>query len=203
LTEQNNGSPPRIEITLEVDYGDYRASVSGFLDSERDAKPLIAELTKAIAVVNASKTDIEKALKGVSISKPKTLGLHPAEPSTSEPSPATPLPSEGKAGILEFSEDDVRFPPSAFKVLGFPEAIALLMYEIGSPLMPARITLLINRGFKYIDAKNVSSCLTNRTRYKLPGFVIREKAGWRLTGSGRAWVENEIIPKLGPQSGGS
>jgi len=196
MTDQDKGLPPRVEIALEADYGTFRASVSGFLDRDGDAKSLVAALARALAEVNESRKDIDEALKGVHRAKAQAPEPRQAQPSQSGPPKESALPARGKAGILEFSENDVRYPPSAFKILGFPEAIALLMYEIDLPLMPARISFLINRGFKHIDPKNISSCLTNKTRYKLPKYVIRESAGWRLTGSGRVWVENEIIPSL-------
>jgi len=196
MTGQNPTSSAILDITLEVDLGAYKVRVSGNIRPEGDISPLVSELTSAIAGVIAHKTQIEEALKEVKILKSGVAKPTPAEPPAPMPPSEIRLPSKGRAGILEFSENDVRYPPSAFKVLGFPEAIALLMYEVDAPLMPARITLLVNRGFKHIDAKNVSSCLTNKTRYKLPIHVIREKDGWRLTGAGKAWVESEVVPKL-------
>jgi len=201
MTEVKTGEPA-IEVVLEVDYGTFKAAVRGVLAENCDIKALTTALSRALQVVENSKPEIDKLMAEKGRLKPSIPGLKPVIQRPQSEGEVV-LPSKGKAGILEFAENDVRYPPTTFKELGFPEAIALLLYEVDSPMMPSQITKLINRGFKPIDPKNVSSCLSNRTRYKLPNYVIREKDGWRLTGSGRAWVESDVLAKLTARVGGT
>jgi hypothetical protein len=105
------------------------------------------------------------------------------------------LPPKGKQGILEFGDNDVRFPNQAFNRLTFEEAIGLLLLEVGVPLTSTQIAHLISRGFKKIDA-NATRVYLMQERRKLRRYVIREGDGFRLTGQGTHWVTTEIIPKL-------
>jgi hypothetical protein len=105
------------------------------------------------------------------------------------------LPKKGKLGILEFGEKEVRFPAQAISVLTFEQAIGLLLFEVNAPLLPSVITFLIGRGFKKSDPRNIRAYLTSG-HFKLKRYVIKEQAGYRLTGEGMKWVQDEILPKL-------
>ena len=109
------------------------------------------------------------------------------------------LPSKGKLGNLEFSSRDVRFPSSSYGRLTFDDAIGLLLCEVDAPMTPADITVLISRGFRKTDPRNVRGYLTSST-HRLKQYVIREGDGYRLTNEGVNWVKTEVLPKLSSQT---
>ena len=119
---------------------------------------------------------------------------------TTRPSPGAKsselnLPTKGRLGLLEFTESEVRFPSAAIVKLTVPEATALLLFEVGGPLKKMDIDSLVNRGFKRVRPDVLKNYLTSK-KYPLARMVIRQEDGYRLTGEGDKWVEDQIVPKL-------
>jgi hypothetical protein len=107
------------------------------------------------------------------------------------------LPSRTKLGKIEFSEDGLKFPPTYFEALTVDEAMGLLLYEIGKPVRPAIITILMTKGWKKIAPNNVRARLTGKgPSYILAKYVVKEEEGYRLTGEGSSWIRGTVAPKL-------
>lgn len=109
------------------------------------------------------------------------------------------LPSKGRLGKIEFSSDGLKFPPTSFEAFTLDDAIGLLLYELGKPVRPAIITIILTKGWKKVTPNGVRARLTGKgASYVLSKYVVKEGDGYRLTGEGNEWTKGTVVPKLEP-----
>ncbi|MGA1974109.1 MAG: hypothetical protein ABSG92_00525 [Conexivisphaerales archaeon] len=205
-TEMTKGPEPiPVDVILELELDGMKFRVKATKTADVSSEAFIASIKNALSTVSMYKNELIEASRSFKASAtdaspiPKAVKGKPSKTSvvaTGGQFPDVELPPKGIAGVLEFSKTEVRFPEIAVRKLSFQEAIGLLLYEIGEPIGPNQVDRLINRGFRRIKINNTYACFTVKSRYKLPNYVIREPTGYRLTGPGKVWVENEIIPSL-------
>jgi hypothetical protein len=70
-----------------------------------------------------------------------------------------------------------------------------LMYVMKKPLRPIEIANLLTSGWKKITDNSVNVYFTDGKK-NLKQFVVRTDEGYILTGAGKNWVENVVLPKL-------
>lgn len=100
------------------------------------------------------------------------------------------------AGVIEYGSDGrphITVPPEK---LTAKEVIGLLLYaKSPNPISMSELTELVINNWKSVDMPYISSNLS-----MMKAFVIKEGSrgsfSYKLSGSGKSWVENELLPKL-------
>ena len=179
-----------VEVTIELNLTPAKITIRGTTSDRQNEDRFLRPLQSAIQALMACKAEIKEAMAEFmpTLPSPKAAVREQLE--------ARPL-ERGAVGILEFTEEEVKFPPEAIERLTGEEAVALLLYEFGKPMKPALISQLINKGFKKLSDNVIRAYLTAKGgQYRLPRYVIKEADGYRLTAQGKGWVEKEVIAKL-------
>jgi len=114
-----------------------------------------------------------------------------------QPSPISVAPSIPEvAGVIEYGSNGtphIIVPPDK---LTAREVIGLLLYaKSPNPVSMSELTKLVGINWKDVGAPYISSNLS-----QMRAFIIKEGGrgsySYKLSGSGKNWVENELLPKL-------
>jgi len=185
-----------VEVTIEVNLPPGKINIKGVSggvdDKERFSKPLQTAINALISCGDSIKKATE--LLSVEPRRKKARRTELAAVKREIPGGEFKLPPKGKVGILEFTEDAVKFPVKATRELDIQEAIGLLLYEVDKPMSPSIITKYIN-DFKKVGYGTVRSFLTSKNK-KLQKLVIKQREGYKLTREGEQWVRDHVIPKV-------
>jgi len=154
-----------------------------------------------ISVEGDSPTDLRNALISIGISEESinnildTLKQKLQAPVL--PSPISVAPSKPEvAGVIEYGSNGkphIIVPPDK---LTAREVIGLLIYaKSPNPLSMSELTELVVNNWKSVGSPYISSNLS-----QMRAYVIKEgergSYSYKLSGSGKNWVENELLPKL-------
>lgn len=101
-----------------------------------------------------------------------------------------------QAGIIEYQSDGTPHISVSTDKLSAREVIGLLLYaKSPSAVSLNELTRLMADNWKNYDISSVSANLV-----QMKAFVIKEgergSYAYRLSGSGKNWIENELLPKL-------
>jgi hypothetical protein len=169
----------KLRLTFRTHYGEI--SIEG--DSLSDFKNTLAEIgishDNVQSIVNAIISQIEaKDVLVVSV---------PISVTSSKPE---------LSGVIEYGSDGVphiTIPPDN---LTARDVIGLLLYaKSPNAISMGELAKLVINNWKNVDMSQISSNLS-----QMRAFVIKEGArgsfSYRLSGSGKNWIENELLPKL-------
>lgn len=111
--------------------------------------------------------------------------------------PISVTPSKPElTGVIEYTTDGkprITIQPS---LLTSKDVIGLILYaKSPNSVSMKEITDLVAENWRSVEMPYISATLT-----KMRGFVIKEGSRgsymYKLSGSGRNWIENELLPKL-------
>jgi hypothetical protein len=111
--------------------------------------------------------------------------------------PVSVTPSKPEVtGVIEYTDDGkphIIVPPTS---LTAREVIGLILYaKSPNPVSMSELTELVVNNWKSVEMPYISSNLN-----QMRAFVIKEGSrgsfSYKLSGSGRNWIENELLPKL-------
>jgi hypothetical protein len=172
----------KFRLSIKTYYGEM--SVEG--DSLSDFKHSLSEMGFSSdvidSVINAAVSSIRR--KDVTISIP--IPIASSKPELS--------------GIIEYLSDGTPHISVPTDKLSAKEVIALLLYaKSPNAVSMNELASLVVNNWKNVPITHVSANLS-----RMRAYVIKEGArgsySWRLSGSGRNWVENELLPKLKPMT---
>jgi hypothetical protein len=154
-----------------------------------------------ISVEGDSSTDLRNTLLSIGISEESINRIMETVKqklqSPVAPTSVTVAPSKPEAtGIIEYGTNGtphIIVPPER---LTAREVIGLLLYaKSPNSVSMSELTELVANNWKSVEMPYISSNLS-----QMRAFVIKEGSrgsySYRLSGSGKSWVENELLPKL-------
>jgi hypothetical protein len=154
-----------------------------------------------ISVEGDSPTDLRNTLLSLGISEEsinKLLETVKQRLQTPElPIPVSVAPSKPEViGVIEYGSDGIPHITVSPDKLTAKEVIGLLLYaKSPNPISMSELAELVVNNWKSVEMPYVSSNLN-----MMKAFVIKEGSrgsfSYKLSGSGRNWVENELLPKL-------
>jgi len=112
------------------------------------------------------------------------------------PIPISVTPSKPEvAGVIEYGSDGmphITVPPDK---LTAREVIGLLLYaKSPNPVSMTELTQLVVNNWRSVEMPRISSTLN-----KMRAYIIKEGTrgyySYKLSGLGKMWVENELLPK--------
>lgn len=168
----------KLRLTFRTHYGEI--SVEG--DSLSDFKKMLADIgiseDNMESIVSTMISQIES--KDVIVRIP--VSITPSKPELS--------------GVIEYGSDGVphiTIPPDN---LTAKDVIGLLLYaKSPNAISMSELTKLVINNWKNVEMPYISSNLS-----QMRAFVIKEGArrsySYKLSGSGKNWIENELLPKL-------
>lgn len=168
----------KIRLTFRTHYGEI--SIEG--DSLSDFKNTLTEIgisqDNVESIVNAMISQIET--KDVIVRIPVSV-------TSSKPE---------LSGVIEYGSDGlphITIPPDN---LTARDVIGLLLYARSpNAISMSELTKLVINNWRNVDMGQISSNLS-----QMRAFVIKEGVrgsfSYRLSGSGKNWIENELLPKL-------
>jgi len=158
-----------------------------------------------ISVEGDSPTDLRNTLLSIGVAEESIDGIIEAVKqklqSPVAPTPVTITPSKPEAtGVIEYGTNGkphITIPPEK---LTAREVIGLILYaKSPNPVSMGELTELVANNWKSVEMPYISSNLS-----QMRAFVIKEGSrgsySYRLSGSGKSWIENELLPKLKPAS---
>jgi hypothetical protein len=175
----------KLRLTFKIHYGE--VSIEG--DSLQDFKSTLTgmgiseDITESI--INTIISQIER--QDVIIRIP--VSVTPSKPELT--------------GVIEYGSDGmphITVPPDR---LSAKEVIGLLLYaKSPNAISMSELTQLVANNWQNVEMPYISANLT-----KMRAYVIKEgergSYSYKLSGSGRNWIENELLPKLKMKSGSS
>lgn len=154
-----------------------------------------------ISVEGDSPTDLRNTLLSMGISEESINNVLEIVKQKLEtrilPSPVSVAPSKPEqAGVIEYTSDGTPHIAVSTDDLSAKEVIGLLLYAKGpNPTSMNELTKLVRDNWKGIEITTVSANLS-----QMKAYVIKEGTrgsySYKLSGSGKNWVENELLPKL-------
>ena len=154
-----------------------------------------------ISVESDSVTDLRSALLSMGISEVSIDNILQATEQRLQtpelPIPIAVAPSKPEvSGVIEYGSDGTPHITTPSDRLTAREVIGLLLYARSpNPISMSELTELVVNNWKNVEMPYVSSNLN-----MMKAFVIKEGSrgsfSYKLSGSGRNWVENELLPKL-------
>lgn len=172
----------KFRLIIKTYYGEM--SVEG--DSLSDFKQSLSEMglssDSVNSVINAAVSSIQR--KDVTISIP--VSIAPSKPE--------------QAGIIEYLSDGTPHISVPTDKLSAREVISLLLYaKSPNAISMNELAHLVSDNWRSVGINYISANLT-----QMRAYVIKEGSrgsySWRLSGSGKNWVENELLPKLKPKT---
>jgi hypothetical protein len=158
-----------------------------------------------ISVEGDSPTDLRNTLLSIGVPEGSIDGIIETVKQKLQspvmPAPITVTPSKPEAtGIIEYGTNGkphITIPPEK---LTAREVIGLILYaKSPNPVSMGELTELVANNWKSVEMPYISSNLN-----QMRAFVIKEGSrgsySYRLSGSGKSWIENELLPKLKPAS---
>ncbi len=179
---QETGKLTKFRLNIKTYYGEMTVEGDSLSDFKHSLSDMGLTADTVDSVINAAVSSIQR--KDITINIP--VPIAPSKPE--------------QAGIIEYLSDGtpkISVPPDK---LSAREVIALLLYA-NSPnaISMTELTRLVADNWHSIKMNNISSYLS-----QMRAYVIKEGSrrsySWRLSGSGKSWVENELLPKLKPKT---
>ena len=172
----------KYRLNIKTYYGEM--SIEG--DSLLEFKHALTEMGLSVdtveSVINAAVSLIER--KDVTINIP--VPIAPSKPE--------------QAGIIEYLSDGTPHISVSTDKLSAKEVIGMLLYaKSPNAVSMNELAQLVSNNWKSTDIHNVSANLSQMRAYVLKEGS-RGSFSWRLSGSGKNWVENELLPKLKPKT---
>lgn len=168
----------KIRLTFRTHYGEI--SIEG--DSLSDFKNTLTEIgisqDNVESIVNAMISQIET--KDVIVRIPVSV-------TSSKPE---------LSGVIEYGSDGLPHITIPSDNLAAREVIGLLLYaKSPNAISMSELTKLVINNWRNVDMSQISANLS-----QMRAFVIKEGVkgsfSYRLSGSGKNWIENELLPKL-------
>ena len=130
------------------------------------------------SVINAAVSLMER--KDVTVSIP--VSIAPSKPE--------------QAGVIEYLGDGTPHISVPTDKLSAREVIGLLLYaKSPSAISMNELAHLVADNWRGVTINYISANLT-----QMRAYIIKEGTrgsySWRLSGSGKSWIENELLPKL-------
>lgn len=176
------------ELSIEVDAGvvKLRVSAKEKIDSER-LREALGEALKAVWDLKDDIVKIHAAINEIVRVKEEAV----VEPiTTSQPRPLTRFQP-----IQILPDGSIKFISKAIQSLSIPEAVAVLLYQLGAH-RPKEMAEKISKGFKKVSESSIRAYLTG-SESKLAKYVFKNPEGaYELTEEGRNWVAQEVLPKI-------
>ena len=172
----------KFRLSIKTYYGEL--SIEG--DSLSDFKHSLTEMGVAQdivdSVINAAVHTIER--KDITINIP--VPIAPSKPE--------------QAGIIEYLSDGSPHISVSTDRLSAREVVGLLLYaKSPNAVSLNELTHLVSNNWKSTDVYSVSANLS-----QMRAYIIKEGSrgsySYKLSGSGKSWVENELLPKLKPKA---
>jgi hypothetical protein len=113
------------------------------------------------------------------------------------PIPVSVAPSKPEVtGIIEYTSDGAPHITVPAGELTGTRIIGLILYaKSPNPVSMSELTDLVANNWRSVEMSTISGYLAN-----MRAFVIKEGSrgsySYKLSGAGRNWVENELLPKL-------
>jgi hypothetical protein len=172
----------KIRLTIKTSFGDI--SIEG--ESIRDIRNSLLD-------VGFSKTSIDKTLE--------TIKHRLEEPVPSKVMSVAPSKPEA-AGVIEYGTDGKPHIIVSPDALTGKEVIGLVLYaKSPNPVSMSELRSLVSDNWKSVSLPTISAYLSY-----MRAFIIKEGTRgsftYRLSGSGRSWIENEVFPKLKSKESG-
>lgn len=153
-----------------------------------------------VSVESESSDDLKETLLSIGVSQESIDAILDTIKEKLEapvlPSPVSVAPSKPEvAGVIEYTADGnphLIVPPDK---LTAREVIGLILYaKSPNAVSMSELTELVGINWKSVGMPYISSNLS-----QMRGFVIKEGSrgsySYKLSGSGKNWVENELLPK--------
>jgi hypothetical protein len=168
----------KISLTFRINYGE--VTIEG--DSLSDFKNTLLDM-------GISGTDVQSVVETIiwQIEHKDVLVRIPVSVTPSKPE---------LAGVIEYGSDGVPHITVPSDRLGAKDVIGLLLYaKSPNAISMSELTQLVVNNWKSVDMPYISSYLN-----MMKAFVIKEGTkgsySYRLSGSGKNWIENELLPNL-------
>lgn len=167
----------KIRITINTSFGNVNIEGETF----DDIKDLLSTLGLGDNVIKSVLRSIESQLK-----KPSEI-------------PAIPTPAPAKPeleSVVEYASDGSPYIVISPEQFTAREVIGILLYAKMPTLTTMReLNDLVAKNWKSVSMSYISANLS-----QMRGLIIREgKRGsysYKLSGAGKSWIENELLPKL-------
>lgn len=170
----------KIRLTVKTNYGEI--SVEG--DSLQDFKATLLD-------IGFSQNNVSNILATILDATSQKFPEPFAKVSVS----VTPSKPE-LAGIVEYTSDGAPKITVAQTRLSLKTVIGLLLYaKSPNAVSMSELTDLVNDNWKTVEMTTVSGILSFMRPYVIKEGT-RGSYSYRLSGMGKSWVENELIPKL-------
>ena len=169
----------RLSLAFKTKYGDIR--IEG--DTLADFKNVLLE-------IGVSDVDIENIRNTIisQIEHQEIVKGIPAIPISSSKPELT--------GVIEYGNDGTPHIIIASDKLTAREVIGLLLYtKSPNAISMGELTDLVKNNWKNVDITSISANLSFMRAYVIKEGT-RGSYSYRLSGSGKEWIENELLPKL-------
>lgn len=173
----------RLSLAFKTKYGDIR--IEG--DTLADFKNILLE-------IGVSELDIESIRSTIisQIEHQETIVRIPAVPISSSKPELT--------GIIEYGNDGAPHIIISSDNLTAREVIGLLLYtKSPNAISMGELTDLVKSNWKNVEITSISANLSFMRAYVIKEGT-RGSYSYRLSGSGKEWIENELLPKLRTKS---
>jgi len=173
----------KLRLAFRTDYGE--VSIEG--DSLQDFKNTLSEIgispDNIQSIVNTVIGQIERRDLVVRV----TVPVSPSKPEL--------------AGVIEYGSDGVPHITVSPDKLTAREVIGLLLYaKSPNTISMNELTHLVVNNWKNVQMPYISSNLN-----QMRAYIIKEgergSYSYKLSGSGKSWIESELLPKLKMKSG--
>ncbi len=169
----------RLSLAFKTKYGDIR--IEG--DSLADFKNILLE-------IGVSEIDIE------SIRNTITSQIEHQDIIVSIPSIPISSSKPELTGVIEYGNDGTPHITISSDKLTAREVIGLLLYtKSPNSISMGELTNLVKNNWKNVDMTQISANLSFMRAYVIKEGT-RGSYSYRLSGSGKEWIENELLPKL-------
>jgi hypothetical protein len=169
----------KISLALKTKYGDIR--IEG--DSLADFKRILLDIGVLEIEVESIRNSITSQIEHQEI----VINI-----------PAIPISSSKPelAGVIEYGNDGNPHITISSDKLTAREVIGLLLYtKSPNSISMGELTDLVKNNWKNVDITQISANLSYMRAYVIKEGT-RGSYSYRLSGSGKDWIENELLPKL-------
>jgi len=167
----------KFHVTIRTKFGE--------ISVEGDSSKEILELVKDALTLQ---TEVDALI-------PKERITPPMIPTALVP-PSVPLPKKELGGIIEVTADGRAHITVSPEELAGREVIGLLLYwKYPEGLSTQELKELVSLNWKAVGQPRITSIIA-----ELKGLVLKEgprgKYTYKLSGTGKSWVETKLLPKL-------
>lgn len=173
----------KLRLTFKTDYGEVNIEGDSLSDFKTTLLSIGISEDNVQSIINAMISQMEQQDLIVRI---------PISVTSSKPE---------LSGVIEYGSDGVPHITVSSDRLTAKDVIGLLLYARSpNAISMSELTQLVINNWKSVEMPYISSNLN-----QMRAYVIKEGArgsySYRLSGSGKNWIENELLPKLKMKSG--